>query len=208
MMNFSAFGGPFSGIHQFAAKFDAQTPGAFGTPPAAAANAAAAAAAAGTDNHVQRYQTNGNHFNQNVPNGKCICPTTTLYYTTSTMWLHIRTDNRLQCTCRHMCLYNIITKNLFYFYRFIFARCGQRRRRQSVRGYTLSLEQRQWRWWWGDRVVDRGSGRGGRLLPRLMPYTQRVLFWGKGHYSCWNGNFWIAFFFKNKLNGLLIVIKN
>ncbi|XP_039492003.1 zinc finger protein 92 homolog isoform X2 [Drosophila santomea] len=68
MMNFSAFGGPFSGIHQFAAKFDAQTPGAFGTPPAAAANAAAAAAAAGTDNHVQRYQTNGNHFNQNVPN--------------------------------------------------------------------------------------------------------------------------------------------
>ncbi|XP_017062166.1 zinc finger protein 92 homolog isoform X2 [Drosophila ficusphila] len=68
MMNFSAFGGPFSGIHQFAAKFDAQTPGAFGTPPTAAANAAAAAAAAGTDNHVQRYQTNGNHFNQNVPN--------------------------------------------------------------------------------------------------------------------------------------------
>ncbi|XP_022216059.1 transcription factor che-1 [Drosophila obscura] len=65
MMNFSAFGGPFSGIHQFAAKFDAQTPGAFGTPPA---NAAAAAAAAGTDNHVQRYQTNGNHFNQNVAN--------------------------------------------------------------------------------------------------------------------------------------------
>ncbi|XP_068155822.1 LOW QUALITY PROTEIN: uncharacterized protein l(3)neo38 [Drosophila tropicalis] len=67
MMNFSAFGGPFSGIHQFAAKFDAQTPGAFGTPPA---NAAAAAAAAGAgDNHVQRYQTtNGNHFNQNVPN--------------------------------------------------------------------------------------------------------------------------------------------
>ncbi|KAH8420675.1 hypothetical protein KR222_000076 [Zaprionus bogoriensis] len=63
MMNFSAFGGPFSGIHQFAAKFDAQTPGAFGTPPVNAA-----AAAAGSDNHVQRYQTNGNHFNQNVPN--------------------------------------------------------------------------------------------------------------------------------------------
>lgn len=66
-MNFSAFGGPFSGIHQFAAKFDAQTPGAFGTPPVNAA-----AAAAGSDNHVQRYQTNGNHFNQNVPNGKCM----------------------------------------------------------------------------------------------------------------------------------------
>ncbi|XP_030374564.1 zinc finger protein Gfi-1 isoform X2 [Scaptodrosophila lebanonensis] len=64
MMNFSAFGGPFSGIHQFAAKFDAQTPGAFGTPP----GNAAAAAAASADNHVQRYQTNGNHFNQNVPN--------------------------------------------------------------------------------------------------------------------------------------------
>ncbi|XP_064548282.1 transcription factor che-1 isoform X1 [Drosophila montana] len=63
MMNFSAFGGPFSGIHQFAAKFDAQTPGAFGTPPVNSA-----AAAAGSDNHVQRYQTNGNHFNQNVPN--------------------------------------------------------------------------------------------------------------------------------------------
>lgn len=70
MMNFSAFGGPFSGIHQFAAKFghDTQTPGAFTTP---GINGNVAAAAAANDNHVQRYQTNGNHFQQNVPNGKC-----------------------------------------------------------------------------------------------------------------------------------------
>ncbi|XP_037942789.1 uncharacterized protein LOC119675654 [Teleopsis dalmanni] len=62
MMNFSAFGGPFSGIHQFAAKFghDTQTPGAFSTPGINGNTS--------TDNHVQRYQTNGNHFNQNVPN--------------------------------------------------------------------------------------------------------------------------------------------
>lgn len=54
MMNFSAFGGPFSGIHQFAAKFghDAQT-GAFTT------------ATSGTqDVHGNRYHTN--HFNQNT----------------------------------------------------------------------------------------------------------------------------------------------
>ncbi|XP_055851194.1 zinc finger protein 567 isoform X1 [Episyrphus balteatus] len=62
MMNFSAFGGPFSGIHQFAAKFghDTQTPGAFSTPGVNGSNA--------NDNHAaQRYQTNGNHFNQNAP---------------------------------------------------------------------------------------------------------------------------------------------
>lgn len=60
MMNFSAFGGPFSGIHQFAAKFghDAQT-GAFGT------------AGAGTqDVHGNRYHTNTNHFNQNTTSGE------------------------------------------------------------------------------------------------------------------------------------------
>ncbi|XP_065372577.1 uncharacterized protein l(3)neo38 isoform X3 [Calliphora vicina] len=64
MMNFSAFGGPFSGIHQFAAKFghDTQSPGAFSTP---GINGNVPTAA---DNHVQRYQTNGNHFQQNTPN--------------------------------------------------------------------------------------------------------------------------------------------
>ncbi|XP_075145497.1 C2H2-type zinc finger domain-containing lethal (3) neo38 isoform X2 [Haematobia irritans] len=67
MMNFSAFGGPFSGIHQFAAKFghDTQTPGAFTTP---GINGNAVATSAANDNHVQRYQTNGNHFQQNIPN--------------------------------------------------------------------------------------------------------------------------------------------
>ncbi|XP_019847829.1 transcription factor Sp3 isoform X1 [Bactrocera dorsalis] len=67
MMNFSAFGGPFSGIHQFAAKFGHDTqgpPGAFATPTGINGNATAGVA----DNHVQRYQTNGNHFNQNIPN--------------------------------------------------------------------------------------------------------------------------------------------
>uniref|UniRef100_A0A1B0A559 Uncharacterized protein n=1 Tax=Glossina pallidipes TaxID=7398 RepID=A0A1B0A559_GLOPL len=64
-MNFSAFGGPFSGIHQFAAKFghETQTPGAF-TTPGINGNVSAAT----PDNHVQRYQTNGNHFQQNNPN--------------------------------------------------------------------------------------------------------------------------------------------
>ncbi|XP_073834939.1 C2H2-type zinc finger domain-containing lethal (3) neo38 isoform X2 [Musca autumnalis] len=68
MMNFSAFGGPFSGIHQFAAKFghDTQTPtGAFTTP---GINGNVGGATTVNDNHVQRYQTNGNHFQQNVPN--------------------------------------------------------------------------------------------------------------------------------------------
>lgn len=57
-MNFS-FGGPFSGIHQFAAKFghDAQT-GAFTT-------------GAGGQDHTNRYHTNTNHFNQNSTSGKC-----------------------------------------------------------------------------------------------------------------------------------------
>lgn len=66
-MNFSAFGGPFSGIHQFAAKFGHDTqapPGAFSTP---GINNTIA-----DNNHVQRYQTNGNHFNQPAPNGKAI----------------------------------------------------------------------------------------------------------------------------------------
>lgn len=60
MMNFS-FGGPFSGIHQFAAKFghDAQT-GAFTT-------------GAGGQDHTNRYHTNTNHFNQNSTSGKFIC---------------------------------------------------------------------------------------------------------------------------------------
>ena len=67
-MNFSAFGGPFSGIHQFAAKFghDTQSPGAF-TTPGINGNVPGSTVA---DNHVQRYQTNGNHFQQNNPNGK------------------------------------------------------------------------------------------------------------------------------------------
>ncbi|XP_061398012.1 uncharacterized protein LOC133333737 isoform X1 [Musca vetustissima] len=70
MMNFSAFGGPFSGIHQFAAKFghDTQTPpGAF-TTPGINGNVAGGGTTTVNDNHVQRYQTNGNHFQQNVPN--------------------------------------------------------------------------------------------------------------------------------------------
>ncbi|CAD6996189.1 unnamed protein product [Ceratitis capitata] len=69
MMNFSAFGGPFSGIHQFAAKFGHDTqgpPGAFATPTGINGNTTTGI----TDNHVQRYQTNGNHFNQNIPNVK------------------------------------------------------------------------------------------------------------------------------------------
>ena len=58
MMNFSAFGGPFSGIHQFAAKFghDAQA-GAFST------------ATGGQDVHGNRYHTNTNHFNQSPGTG-------------------------------------------------------------------------------------------------------------------------------------------
>lgn len=59
MMNFSAFGGPFSGIHQFAAKFghDAQT-GAF-----------TSTGGMNQDVHGNRYHTNTNHFNQNTTSG-------------------------------------------------------------------------------------------------------------------------------------------
>lgn len=103
MMNFSAFGGPFSGIHQFAAKFDAQTPGAFGTPPVNSA-----AAAAGSDNHVQRYQTNGNHFNQNVPNGKCLYTHIYRYtrqlYICTFLYIHMHLNMRAAC-CVYMYMY-------------------------------------------------------------------------------------------------------
>lgn len=61
MMNFSAFGGPFSGIHQFAAKFghhDTQT-GAFSTTNGMT-----------QDIHGNRYHTNGNHFAQNTASRK------------------------------------------------------------------------------------------------------------------------------------------
>lgn len=58
-MNFSAFGGPFSGIHQFAAKFghDAQA-GAFSS-----------AGGMNQDVHGNRYHSNANHFNQNTTSG-------------------------------------------------------------------------------------------------------------------------------------------
>lgn len=60
-MNFSAFGGPFSGIHQFAAKFghDAQS-GAFSS---------ATSGMSTQDVHGNRYHTNTNHFNQNSTSG-------------------------------------------------------------------------------------------------------------------------------------------
>ncbi|XP_035891682.1 zinc finger protein 717 [Anopheles stephensi] len=87
-MNFSAFGGPFSGIHQFAAKFGSND-GAFTSTNSAPGNGAAGAngvglgAAAGNNgvggvagaNLGQQQQdlnnryhgaTNGNHFNQNT----------------------------------------------------------------------------------------------------------------------------------------------
>ena len=52
-MNFSAFGGPFSGIHQFAAKFS-HNDGAFTSP-------------VQQDNHLNRYHSNTtNHYNQNT----------------------------------------------------------------------------------------------------------------------------------------------
>jgi len=73
MMNFSAFGGPFSGIHQFAAKFghDAQSPGAHSHIPLNGITNGNGSSSI-PDNHVQRYQTNGNHFNQNIPNGSYV----------------------------------------------------------------------------------------------------------------------------------------
>lgn len=60
MMNFSAFGGPFSGIHQFAAKFGHDTQsGPFSS-----------ASGMTQDVHGNRYHTNTNHFNQNTTSGK------------------------------------------------------------------------------------------------------------------------------------------
>lgn len=61
-MNFSAFGGPFSGIHQFAAKFGHDTQ-----------NGPFSSATSGMntqDVHSNRYHTNTNHFNQNSTSGK------------------------------------------------------------------------------------------------------------------------------------------
>lgn len=62
MMNFSAFGGPFSGIHQFAAKFghDAQS-GPFSS---------STTGMNSQDVHGNRYHTASNHFNQNSTSGK------------------------------------------------------------------------------------------------------------------------------------------
>lgn len=64
-MNFSAFGGPFSGIHQFAAKFghDAQN-GPFSS---------SSTGMNTQDVHGNRYHTNTNHFNQNSTSGKFHC---------------------------------------------------------------------------------------------------------------------------------------
>lgn len=61
-MNFSAFGGPFSGIHQFAAKFghDSQN-GPFSSSATSGMNS--------QDVHGNRYHTASNHFNQNSTSG-------------------------------------------------------------------------------------------------------------------------------------------
>lgn len=56
-MNFSAFGGPFSGIHQFAKSFGHEQSGAFTTAPGGPQT---------TDIHGNRYHSNTNHFNQNT----------------------------------------------------------------------------------------------------------------------------------------------
>lgn len=63
-MNFSAFGGPFSGIHQFAAKFghDSQN-GPFGS---------SSSSMNTQEVHGNRYHANGNHFNQNSTSSKII----------------------------------------------------------------------------------------------------------------------------------------
>lgn len=60
MMNFSAFGGPFSGIHQFAAKFnhDPQSQNTFGS-----SNAIINGGSNVIDNG-QRYQSGPNSFSQ------------------------------------------------------------------------------------------------------------------------------------------------
>lgn len=61
-MNFSAFGGPFSGIHQFAAKFnhDSQSQNNFGV-----SNSIINGASNTLDNS-QRYQPSINSFNQSI----------------------------------------------------------------------------------------------------------------------------------------------
>lgn len=92
-MNFSAFGGPFSGIHQFAAKFGSND-GAFTSTNTAAATGngagpggiggggggtatpgvpvSAGGANIGGQQDLNRYHgsTNGNHFNQNSTSSK------------------------------------------------------------------------------------------------------------------------------------------
>lgn len=67
-MNFSAFGGPFSGIHQFAAKFghDSQN-GPFASSSSSTMNT--------QEVHANRYHANGNHFNQNSTSSKTIVQT-------------------------------------------------------------------------------------------------------------------------------------
>lgn len=62
-MNFSAFGGPFSGIHQFAAKFGHDTQSGPFSSTTSGMNS--------QDMHGNRYHTTTNHFNQNSTSGKC-----------------------------------------------------------------------------------------------------------------------------------------
>lgn len=61
-MNFSAFGGPFSGIHQFAAKFTHPDNSQSGTFSNVTNNMQ-------QDLHGNRYNTNANNFNQNHGSG-------------------------------------------------------------------------------------------------------------------------------------------
>ena len=63
-MNFSAFGGPFSGIHQFAAKFSHE--------PQSQNTFTSTSMVNGSTNILdngQRYQANSNNFNQNPTQG-------------------------------------------------------------------------------------------------------------------------------------------
>lgn len=62
-MNFSAFGGPFSGIHQFAAKFGHDTQNGPFSSTTSAMNS--------QEMHSNRYQSSTNHFNQNSTSGIC-----------------------------------------------------------------------------------------------------------------------------------------
>lgn len=62
MMNFSAFGGPFSGIHQFAAKFGHDTQSGPFSSSTSGMNS--------QDVHGNRYHATSNHFNQNSTSGK------------------------------------------------------------------------------------------------------------------------------------------